>query len=174
MKTKGSKTKKRFVKTRSDKNKKRKFYAGKKTKHRRKSGDTFVRYIPKRRRDDAIKLEFWSVEKMSSESLMHFSQASRRKMHRYIYHKNSLRIDVNPSEISTKEKIEELALSYLWAIPDGYWLIMFRSHAKNQHHNSPKAFGTVKITDHKEGMKAKVVPHYKKRSLKRMFFWRDD
>jgi hypothetical protein len=173
VKTKGSKDKVKHRRTRSDKNKKRKIYAGKKTLHRKNVNGNFVSYVPKRKRDDNILVRFCSVEPMSHEGLMRFSKETRRKMHQSVYGKSSLTLSVPPEQLSTKEKIEELALDYLWEIKDSYWLLMLWGTSKNTHHCSPRAFGIIKISQHPSGLKARVIPSYKRRSLKRMFFWRD-
>ena len=170
VKTKGSKDKIRNRKTRTDKGKKREKYAGKKTNPRRKVNGKFVPYISKRKRGDLIKVWFWDVKKMRPESLMNFSKSSRRKMHRYVYGRNRVRIDVLPENLSTKERISELCLEYLW---EGEWLLKLWSHARNKYKCTARAFARIVITDHPEGLKCRIIPNYKRRSLKRMFFWRE-
>lgn len=170
VKTKGSRDKVRFRKRRSDKGKKREKYAGKKTKPRRKINGKFVSYVSKRRREDPIKVWFWSVHTISNEGLMNFHRSVRRKMHKSVYGRNRLRVDLYPEMISTKEGICEIAIDNL---SEGTWLLKLWSHSKNRFHCSAKAFAVIKITDHPEGMKCKVIPNYKRRSLRRLWFWRD-
>lgn len=176
MKTKGSVDTVRHRKTRSDKGKKRKLYAGKKTHPRRKINGSYRTYKSKRKRDDPISVEFWLVRRTSHQGYMNFSKQTRRHMHNFVYGgKQKVCIRVEPSLISTKEKISELACEQLW---EGEWLLMLRSHSKNTHHNSPKAFARLFITDPPEGLKCRVIPNYtsrrKRRSLRRLFFWRDE
>jgi len=170
MKTKGSVDKVNYRKTRSDKGKKRERYAGKKTLPRKKVNGQYRTYVSKRKRGDPIKVEFHTVELMSHQGFMNFSSKVRRHMHRYVYGKQRVCFTLDPESISTKEKISELCCQNLW---EGTWHLKLRSHAKNTHHNSPKSFAVVRITQHKEGLKCKVTPNYRRRSLKRLFFWKD-
>lgn len=164
--TKGSRNKHR----RPDFGKKREIYAGKKTKPRRNINGKFVSYISKRKRGDNIKITFWSKTPMSHQGFMNFPNKSRRSMHRYVYGKDRLQFEISPDDISTKEAISELACNYLWA---GTWLLMLWSHSKNTYHCSPRCFGIVKIKDSPDGLTCKVIPNYKRRSLRRLWFWRD-
>lgn len=157
MRTRGAKDVNRRHK-RKDIGKKREKYAGKKTKPRRKISGKFVPYVSKRRRGDAIKIWFWSVEQMSHQGFMNFSKETRRKMHRYVYGRSRLRIDVEPEDISTIEAIKELALDNLWS---GEWLLLIWGHSKNSYHCSARAFAKLIITDHPEGMKCRVIPMIK-------------
>jgi hypothetical protein len=172
MRTKFAKDKHRR-KRRNDVGRKRKIYAGKKTLHRKKVNGNFVSYIPKRKRGDNILVRFCSVEPISHQGLMNFSKETRRKMHRMVYGKSSLMLSVPPEELSTKAKIEEICLDHLWDIKEGYWLLMLWGNSKNSHHCSPRAFGIIRMSQHPEGMRCRVIPSFKKRSLRRMFFWRD-
>ena len=170
VKTKGSKDKIKHRKRRSDVGKKREFYNHKKTKPRHKVNGNFVSYISKRKRDDPIKVWFWSVEPMSHQGLMNFNKDIRRKMHRFVYGRNKVRIDVYPEVISTKDNISELALEYLW---EGTWHLKLWGNSKNKFHTSARTVAVIKITNHPDGMRCRVIPAYNKRSLRRYWFWRD-
>jgi hypothetical protein len=169
MRTRGAKDLKRRHR-RSDVGKKREFYSKKKTKPRRKINGKFVPYVSKRRRDGQIKIAFWSIEPMSNQGLMNFSPDVRRKMRRVVYGRNRLRLDVDPEVLSSREAIAELVQEYLWT---GQWLLMLWSNSKNLYHCSPRGFAVIKIVEHPEGMKVKVIPSFKRRSLRRLWFWRD-
>jgi hypothetical protein len=170
VKTKGSIDRVRHRKRRSDFKKKRNIYAGKKTKPRHKVNGNFVPYVSTRRRGDLIKIWFWSVEPMSHGGIMNFAPKVRRHIHKIVYGRHKLRMDVEPEIISTKENIEELCLDHLWV---GEWMMMMWSSSKNRFHVSAKAVAKIKITQHPNGMTCKVYPSWKKRSLRRYWFWRD-
>lgn len=170
VKTKGSKDKVKHRKRRSDIGKKRNLYAHKKTKPRHKVNGNFVPYKSNRRRDAPLKIWWWSIEEMSREGLMNFNKESRRKMRRIVYGHNRVRMDVDAEQISTREKISELALEYLW---EGNWLMLMWSSSRNKYHVSAKGVAIVKITSHPDGLRARVYPNFNRRSLKRYWFWRD-
>jgi len=155
---------------RSDLGKKRKLFNGKKTKPRRKVNGRFIPYVSKRKREDALKVEFWSVEPMSYDGFMNFNSKVRRSMRRIVYGRNRLRVDIYPEDLSTRDKISEVSLYCLW---EGEWLLLLRGCSKNKYHSSPRAFAVIKIKDSPEGLKCRVYPSYKRRSLKRLWFWRE-
>jgi len=176
MKTKGAKDKVKYRKRRSDFGKKRKFYAGRKTKPRRKVNGNYKPYISKRNRDDPIHVEFWLVRDMSHQGFMNFHKSIRRKMGKKVYGGKKKRcFIVDPSEIETKEKISDFACDFLW---EGKWLLMLRGNAKNKYYNCPRAFAQVTIRDTPEGFKCRVIPNYyckskrRHRSLRRLWWWR--
>ena len=176
VKTKGSYDRVKHRKVRSDRGKKRKIYAGKKTNPRKKINGNYITQIPKRKRDDPIHVEFWFVRPMSHEGYMNFHKSIRRKMHRTVYGgKKKKCFIIDPSEINNEEKISEFACSNLY---DGFWLLMLRGNSKNKYHNSPRAFAQITIKDSPEGFNCKVIPNYyskKKRayrSLRKLWWWR--
>lgn len=146
------------------KRKKRKLYAGKPIKKKRKKFGKFVPYVSKRKRDAPIKL--WMIEErpMSKEGYMNFSKKIRPYIRRIVYIPR-LRIDVDPYQISNKELVEKLCLEYLW---EGTWLIRGFSRGRNKFHVKPVKLCKVKITNHPEGLKAKMINNYR---LFRYFFW---
>ena len=171
MRTIGAKDRKRR-KPRTDKGRKRKLYAGKKTKPRRKKNGVFQTYVSKRKPGDNFKVAFWKIEQMPHESYMNFSKETRPFMHRKTYGKGTGRVylSVPPKQLSTKENISEICISHLH---EGEWLLMLWSHAKNRYHCCAKAFGKVIVSDHPEGLRCRVIPSYKRRSLRKFSFWKD-
>ena len=155
-------------KKRSDVNKKRLIYAKKKTKPRRKVNGRYVPYVSKRKRDDPIHVGFYEVLPMSHEGFMNFSKKIRRKVWRYVY-KNRLTFVLDPERINTKEKISELVLEYLWV---GTWQLRLPGTSRNKRHCSFRTFATIIITNHPNGMTARVTPSFKRRSLRRLWWWR--
>jgi hypothetical protein len=169
MRTLGAKDLKRRHR-RKDIGKKRKKYAGKKTKPRRNINGRFVPHVSKRRRDDPIHIGFYRVTPMTHEGLMNFSGDTRRKMHRFTYG-TKLHFITDPSEINTKEKIADFVRQHLWG---GVWQLRIPGNSKNKYHCSYRAFAVVKITEHSEGLKVKVIPSFKRRSLRRLWWWMGD
>jgi len=143
--------------------KKRKTYAGKPIKKRRKYKD-FVRYVSVRKRDAPIKLWFWEERQMNKDSYRNFSKKTRPFMRKIVY-KPTLRLDISPEDISTKELIEQVCLDHLWT---GTWLIMGFSRGKNRFHCKPVKLCKVRITESPSGLKAKMVNNFR---LWRYWFW---
>ena len=150
-------------KKRSDKGKRRKKYARKPTKKKRKVGN-FVKYVSKRNKDDPIKIWFWEQLPMNKDSYKNFSKETRPYMKKIVY-KPTLRIDVDPYQISNKELVEQLCLEHLW---EGVWLMMGFSYGRNKRGIKPVKLCKVKITNHPEGLKAKMMDNYR---LFRYWFW---
>jgi len=147
------------------KRKKRKLYAGKPIKKKRKKSGKYVPYISKRDKQSKIKLWFWTEEKMSKEGYKRFPKDVRQFVRKIVY-KPKLRIDISPEDISTKEKVEALAVEHLW---EGTWLMKGFSHGKNKFHVKNVTLCKIKITDHPEGLRAKLVEN---KRLFRYWFWR--
>lgn len=168
VKTKGSKDRVHHRKTRTDKGRKRKFYAGRKTKPRRNVGGRYIPYVSKRRRDAPIKIGLYERVPMSHEGYMNWNKKIRRKISRFVYG-HRLHFELDPSEIDTEEKICNEFLPYLW---EGVWEFRIPATKKNKGNMSYCAFGFLKIRDSPEGLKCKVIPNFKRRSLKRLWWWR--
>jgi hypothetical protein len=166
VKTKGAKDLRRR-KRRSDVGKKREKYAGKKTHPRRKINGRYVPYVSKRKRGDAIKIGFYRVSPMTYDGFMNFAPEIRRKMHTKTYGTKSHFI-VDIDEINTSDKICEFALNYLW---EGTWQIRLPVTKKNKRHCSYCAFAILKIRESPEGLKCKLYPSFKRRSLRRLFWF---
>ena len=150
-------------KKRSDAGKSRKTYAGKSVKKKRRYKG-FVRYVSERRRDAPIKLWAWEERPMNKDSYRNFSAKTRPFMRKIVY-KPTLRIDVDPYSISTKELVEKLCLDHLW---DGTWLLFGFSHGKNKYRVKPVKLCKVRITDHPDGLRARMTRNFR---LYRYFFW---
>jgi len=167
VKTKGSIDKFKR-KRRKDRGKHRKKYAGKLVKKKRKIMGKYV-YISKRNEDSPIKLYFWTIDKMSLEGLKHFHRKSRKYIRREVWGKNRVRIDVHPSEINNREKLEAFAEEHLW---EATWLMLLWTHRKNRFHCSPRGVAIIKIKDTSEGIRARLYPSFKNRGLKRYSFFK--
>ena len=144
---------------RSDIGKKRKRYAGKKTKSRRKVNGQFVTYAPVSQRKTTIKLYIWAESKMSLEGLRKFPRKIRKHIRKMVYGKGGLRIriDVSVYEINTKEKVENFCEENLF---EGVWLIMGFSHARNKFHVSPRKIFKVRVRETPDGLNARMLRNY--------------
>jgi len=136
--------------------KKRKLYAGKPIRKKRKYKG-FVRYVSTRKKDAAIKLWFWEERPMNKNSYRNFSKQTRKFMRKIIY-KPTLRLDIPPEMISTTELVEQLCLDQLWA---GTWLVMGFSHGKNKYGIKPVKLCKIRITEHPDGLRAKMITNYR-------------
>jgi len=145
--------------------KKRTHYAGKLIKKKRRYKG-FVKYVSTRKRDDPIKLWFWEELPMNKDSYRNFSKQTRKYMRKIVY-KPTLRLDIEPSMISTKELVEQLCLNQLWS---GTWLIMGFSHGKNKYGIKPVKLCKIRITEHPNGLRAKMINNYR---LFRYSWWQD-
>lgn len=170
VKTKGSRDRVRFRKKRSDIGKKREKYAGKPTKPRRKINGVYKPYVSTRKREDPISVGLYERKPMSHEGLINWSPKSRRKVHKYVYG-TRLHYTVKPEEINNKEKIADMFCSDLDV---GTWEFRLPSNKKNKGHVSYCCFAILKIKDSPEGMKCKVTPHFKRRSLRRLWWWQGE
>ena len=132
--------------------KKRKLYAGKLIKKRRKYKG-FVRYVSKRKRDDPIKLWMVEILPMNRDSYKNFSKQTRKFMRKIVYIPR-IRIDVDPYQISNKERVEQLCLDHLWS---GHWLVRGFSRGRNKFFCKPVKLCEVIITDSPTGMRAKMI-----------------
>ena len=146
------------------KRKQRKTYAGKPIKKKRKRHGKFVPYVSKRLRDGLVKIWFWEQLPMNKDSYKNFSKETRKYMKRIIYNPH-IRIDVDPYQISNKELVEQLCLENL---SEGIWFMKMFSHAKNKYHSTKRIVAVIKITNHPEGLRAKMIEN---RKLWRYWFW---
>lgn len=152
-------------KRRSDIGKKRKFYAKKPVKKKRKKYGRFVPYVPKSEKRDIIKLWFWKEEKMSYDGYLRWSNKLRPKIRKIIY-KPTLRIDANVHDINNRGKLESFCEEHLY---EGTWLIMGFSRGKNKYHVKPVKLAKIRIKEHPDGLKAKMIYNYR---LFRYWWWR--
>jgi hypothetical protein len=167
VKTVGS-TDRKNRKRRSDKGKRRKIYRGKKVRHKRRYKGRLIKYVSKRKEGDPIKLYFWSIDKMSLNGLHHFNRKVRNHVRRVVYGKNRLRVDVVPEDINNRYNLERFCEDILW---QGNFLILMWTHRRNKFHCSPRAVASVSIKETSEGLKARVIPSYKNRSIGRFSWW---
>jgi hypothetical protein len=133
------------------------------TKHHGK----FIPYKTKRDKNSPIKLWFWKREEMSASGVKHFSRKTRPYMKKIIT-KFNVRVDVDPQDISTKEKIEQLAINVIGY--EGTFLIMGFSKGKNSWGVKPVKLCKVVIRESPEGLNAKMTDNYR---LFRYFFWKN-
>ena len=154
-------------KTRSDIGKRRKFYAKKPTLKKRKKSGKFVPYVPKSENKNIIKLWFWKQDKMSYDGFLRWNPKFRGKLSKTVYGRagNRLRIDANVNQINTKERLESFCEQHLY---DGVWMIMGFSRGKNKFHVKPVKLAKIRIRDHPEGLKAKMLTNFR---LFRYWWW---
>lgn len=139
---------------RSDRGKLRKIYAGKKTKPKRKVHGRFVPYISKRSRGDPVKIWFQEKKRIRKEGYVKLPANLRKmsdKMSKTWIDRPTL---VDPEDISTPEKIGEIAIEIL-KYP-GLFNLTMPSHSKNRFGVSYKKKAVIKITETKEGLHAEV------------------
>lgn len=145
--------------------KKRKFYAGKPVKKRMRRHGVMVPYVPRRSRDDPIKVWFWEQRPMSKEGYKHFPKRIRSHIRKTVY-APYLRVDVDSSKLSNVKKIGDLALETIGH--EGVFLLKLFGHAKNKYHCTNRKVAIIKITEHPDGLKAKVEEHWR---IARYWFW---
>ena len=110
---------------RSDKGKKRKMYAGKKTKGKRQ-----IKFERRRSNKTHLKLWIWDYVPVSVEGRKRWSKYTRAYMCPFVCPADRrLRIDVPVTDIDTKEKIEYMVASNMWA---GTFYVMGISNAKTK------------------------------------------
>jgi len=164
MRTRGARDRRRR-KIRSDKGRRRKIYRGKPVRKKRVIRGKI--HYPKQKKKENIKVEFWLIEKMSYEGYLRIPRKSRPKMRKEVYGRGGNRIYtiVSVYEINTKEKLENYCEQNLYA---GTWSVMLRSHKNNLYGNSPCQVAKVRVTEHAEGLRCKLI--YNK-SLFRRWWW---
>lgn len=159
MKTPGSKD----IKPR----KKKKFYAGKPIKKRRRVNGKMVLYKPTRGKQDPIKIWFFQKSPMSYDGYMRWSRNIRPHIRREVWRNVDLPVLVNPNDISTTQKIEEISIEII-GYP-GVFQLRMPTHRKNQGHVSFCKKADVRISETEEGLKAKISNYSK---MKRYWFFR--
>ena len=144
--------------------KKRKSRRDKKKKYV-KRGTKLIPYVPKRDRNDPIKLWVWERQKMSVSGISHFPKQVRPYMNRVIT-KFGVRVDVPPERLSNKKEVENLALEIIGY--EGIFLIMGFSKGKNKFGIKPVKLCKIVITESSEGLNARMVENFR---LFRYWFW---
>lgn len=160
-------------KRRSDRNKHRKKYAGRPVKRKRKIRGRYVPYESLRRKGSPLKVYFFKVDVMSNEGYFHFPKDTRAKIWKYVYGRNGarVRVDLSEEQLSTKENISSWCSENLW---EGSWHLRLWTHKKNLYHCSARTVATIKLTNSADGLRCKVYPSHRGRSLRRYSFWKDD
>lgn len=155
-------------KSRSDKGKPRKRYAGKPTKKKRTLRGKKVSYPPKSRRKTTIKLYIWGLSPTSPEGFRRIPRPLRKTARRIVYGKGKarIRIDASVFDINTPEKIERFCENNLW---EGQWLILTFSHKKNKFHVSPIGTFDVIVRETPRGLRARMI---RNRSGFRRWWWK--
>ena len=155
-------------KPRSDRNKHRKIYAGKPTKKKRKVNGKLIPYKSKRGRNDPIKIWFQEKKPMSKTGYYKWHRKIRGKIDRTI----KVWIDrptlVNPADISTPEKIGEVAIQVLQY--PGLFNLTMPSASRSSWRVSYKKKAIIRITETEEGLHAKVTNFSKMRHYG--WFWK--
>lgn len=156
-----------MVKTKGAKDlKKRRPRSDRKHKYRKRNGK-MVPYIPKRNKSDAIKIWFFEKKPMSFDGYKRWSKKLRPKIKKIVFYPVGKPILVQPSDLSSVEKIEELAIEFI-QYPGSFQLRM-PTHAKNTHHVSFKKKADINITESEEGLRAKLLNYY---NLSRYWFFK--
>lgn len=147
-----------------DKVKHRKIRSDRKHKYRHRHGK-LVRYIPKRKRGDPIKLRFSQKVPMSPEGYMNWNRHLRSRLHKYVYNW-ILRIDVPTDRISSREEIGKLAIDLIGY--EGDFIMFGYGHGRTPTHCKPIKLCNIKLIDSGEEIVAKVTNTNR---LSRYFFW---
>ena len=145
--------------------KKRKTRSDKKRKYRKKYGK-LVLYVPKRKRGDSISVWFWERKPMSFDGYKRWNKKLRLKIKKVITKFVDKPILVDPYDLSSVEKIEELAVEVIQY--PGMFLLMMPTHSKNTHHVSYKKKAVIKIVETEEGLRAKLLDYF---NLSRYWFF---
>lgn len=143
--------------------KKRKHRSDRFKKYVRKKGK-LVPYKSKRNKGDPIKIWWWRRKPMSLDGYHKWHKVIRASIYRKVT-EFGVRMDVDPSMISSKEAIENLALEHLY---QGEWLMMMFSRGKNKFHTKPVKVCRVVIRESPDGLTARMTDNYR---LFRYWFW---
>ena len=137
-----------------------------KNRYRRKHG-RLVPYVSKRKRDAPLRLWFWNRVRLDKDAYLRFP----RKCRAYMKFKTEFvgrPISVYPDQISTPEKIEQLAVDTIQFT--GNFILLMPSHSVNSFHVSYKKKANIKIVETEEGLKAKCFNYSK---LSHYWFFRN-
>lgn len=144
----------------------RKTRSDKKNRYKRNRMGNLVPYVPKRKRTDPLKCRFVHLKQMSKEGYKHWSVKVRANISKFVVYPFPA-IRVMPDQICTIEAIEQLALEQCGF--EGRFQFQMPGHSKNSFHCSYRKKALVEITEHEDGLKAKVLQTW---NLKRYWFWR--
>lgn len=147
--------------------KKRKHRVDRTRKYVHRKG-VLVPYRPKREKTDPIKVWFWEKVKMSPEGQRKWNRHIRGKMTRNPVVMFRTRVDLSPARISTRAKVEALALDVQGY--SGEFMLMGFSHGKNKFHVKPVMLCRITITQTSKGLIAKC---YDTTRLSRYWFWEE-
>lgn len=125
----------------------------------------FIPYKPTRKKGDPIKIWWWERVQMSDDGYKQWNKYLRPTIYRKTT-RFGIRMDVNPDDISTREKIEQLASEYLF---EGEWLMMGFSRGKTRTHIKPVKLCRVIVKDSERGFYSRMTNNYR---LFRYWFWR--
>ena len=135
-----------------------------KYKYRKKNGK-MQPYYSKRNRNDPVKIWWWRAEPMPYASFRRIPKRLRPTSRKIIYVKD-IRVDIAPTELSNKKKIEEMAILTLGR--EGEFLMMMFCKRKNSWGVSPVKVATVVIKESGGGLKAEMIEN---KRLFRYWFW---
>lgn len=159
----GSKDKKKR-KTSGYKRRWREFHKKHKRRNRKTKSGKYVNY-KSRNKGDPIKAWYWEVRPMNRDSVFNWNQKIRPKVRKIIY-KPFLRVDLEPNDISNKDKLANTSLRVLGC--DGEFVLKLWSPARNRYGCSARMVARIIIRDTPTGLKCFILEHYK---LSRYFFW---
>lgn len=139
-------------KTRKDKGKKRKLYAGRPVKKKREI--KFERRIGNK---EYIKIWIWQRVPMSHKGWKMWNHRVRNKVKKIITIMLNVH-QVHTSEINTEDKICQFMEDNYWA---GTFLVMGFSNAKNRYHCKPVKICRILIQEKEWGNHAKIINNYR-------------
>lgn len=154
-------------KIRSDKGKKRKFYAGKRVKKRPKHSDKFVAYKSNRNRDDPVGVQFVEVCRMTMDGYRNWNKKLRPHIRTKVY-KAMESILVPPEDLSTPEKIGEVAIDFIQY--PGTFQMRMSTHRTNEYRVSYVTKCVVILKESSGELVAKVIDTHK--GINRYWFYR--
>ena len=102
---------------------------------------------------DILKLQIFSVEKMSDSGLGNWNIRIRRKAKPVVF-KPYLRVDVNVNEFTNRQEIGDWTIREIGE--EGKYQIRAWGHAKNKYHCSPRKIATVELVKVSDGLRANV------------------
>lgn len=148
-------------KNRSDKGKERKLYRGKEIKRKRR-----IKFEKKIGDKTHLKLWIWDYVPVSVSGRNRWNKYTRAYMCPFVCPADRrLRIDVLVTDINTKEKIEQMVATNMWA---GTFYIMGLTNAKTKSHTKWVKICKIVVKETEHGNVARMTNNYR---LFRYWFW---
>ncbi len=145
-------------KKRSDFGKQRKFYAGKKVKKKVRRKGKLIPYEKVHKDGDPYKIWYWEIKPMTKSGLKNWDKKLRSRVHKKTFH-FGIRVDVDESDLCSKEAVENLTLEVVGYEGDFYMMMWGKS--KNLYHCSPFKLCHLKIEETSEGLICRMVKNFR-------------